>query len=105
MKRESSSIVSLKPLLATDIELVKQLRRKIRQKIREAKNWQELLQADVLTISGNVAWKENQQSSRVHVRKEKKKKKGSTPKTTVSKIGMCKTPARFLRKAKEKERI
>jgi hypothetical protein len=75
MKRESSSIVSLKPLLATDIKLVKQLRRKIRQKIREAKMWQELLQVDVLTISGNVAWKENQKPSRVYVGKEKKKKK------------------------------
>jgi len=72
-KRGSSDVV-LKLPAAVRIKLVKQFGRKFRQKAREAKMWRELLQVDILSINGKVVWKENQHSSRVYVRNEKKRK-------------------------------
>jgi len=42
------------------IQLVKEVREKLRQKIIEAKLWQSLLEAESLTINGDVVYKSNQ---------------------------------------------
>jgi hypothetical protein len=41
-------------------QLVKEVREKLRQKITEAKLWQSLLEAENLTINGNIVCKPNQ---------------------------------------------
>jgi hypothetical protein len=41
-------------------ELIKGVREKLRQKVTEAKLWQSLLEAENLTINGNVVYKSNQ---------------------------------------------
>ena len=41
-------------------ELIKEVREKLRQKTVEAKLWQSLLEAESLTINGNVVYKSNQ---------------------------------------------
>jgi len=42
------------------IQLIKEVREKLRQKVAEAKLWQSLLEAENLTINGNVVCKSNQ---------------------------------------------
>ena len=42
------------------IKLIKEVREKLRQKTVEAKLWQSLLEAESLTINGNVVYKSNQ---------------------------------------------
>jgi len=41
-------------------ELIKGVREKLRQKVTEAKLWQSLLEAENLTINGNVVYKYDQ---------------------------------------------
>jgi len=42
------------------IQLVKEVREKLRQKVTEAKLWQSLLEAESLTINGDVVYESNQ---------------------------------------------
>jgi hypothetical protein len=42
-------------------QLVKEVREKLRKRIIEAKLWRSLLEAENLTINGNIVYKENQQ--------------------------------------------
>lgn len=42
------------------IQLIKEVREKLRQKTVEAKLWQSLLETENLTINGNVVYKSNQ---------------------------------------------
>jgi len=49
-------------------ELIKGVREKLRQKVAEAKLWQSLLEAENLTINGNVVCRENQQLSGFYLR-------------------------------------
>jgi len=42
------------------IKLVKEVREKLRQKVTEAKLWQSLLEAESLTINGDVVYESNQ---------------------------------------------
>jgi hypothetical protein len=41
-------------------ELIKGVREKLRRKVTEAKLWQSLLEAESLTINGDVVYKSNQ---------------------------------------------
>jgi len=50
------------------IQLIKEIREKLRQKIIEAKLWQSLLETEDLTINGNVVYRENQQLSGFYLR-------------------------------------
>jgi hypothetical protein len=45
------------------IQLIKEVRERLRQKIVEAKLWQRLLEAENLTINGNTVYKENEELS------------------------------------------
>ena len=45
------------------MQLVKEVGETLRQKIKEAKLWQSLLETENLTVNGNVVFKENQQLS------------------------------------------
>lgn len=42
------------------IQLIKEVKEKLQQKVMEAKLWQSLLEAENLTINGNVVCKPNQ---------------------------------------------
>jgi len=42
------------------IKLVKEVREKLRQRITEAKLWRSLLEAENLTVNGNVVYESNQ---------------------------------------------
>jgi hypothetical protein len=42
------------------IQLIKEVREKLRQKTVEAKLWQSLLETENLTINGNIVYKSNQ---------------------------------------------
>jgi len=42
------------------IQLVKEVREKLRQKVTEAKLWRSLLEAESLTINGDVVYESNQ---------------------------------------------
>ncbi|MCW3993378.1 MAG: hypothetical protein NWE85_02290 [Candidatus Bathyarchaeota archaeon] len=42
------------------IQLIKEVREKLRQKTVEAKLWQSLLEAESVTINGDVVYKSNQ---------------------------------------------
>ena len=46
------------------IKLIAEVREKLRQKIAEAKLWQSLLEAENLTINGNIVCREDEQFSR-----------------------------------------
>lgn len=50
------------------IRLIKEVRKKLRQKIIEAKLWQSLLEVENLTVNGNIVYKENQQLSGFYLR-------------------------------------
>jgi hypothetical protein len=50
------------------IQLIKEVREKLRQKTVEAKLWQSLLETENLTINGNVVYSENQQLSGFYLR-------------------------------------
>jgi len=50
------------------IQLIKEVREKLRQKIIEAKLWQSLLETEDLTINGNVVYRENQQLTGFYLR-------------------------------------
>jgi len=43
--------------------LIKEVREKLRQKMAEAKLWQSLLEAENLTINGNIVCREDEQFS------------------------------------------
>lgn len=58
---------------AARTKLLRKIRQKLRQKILEAKMWQELLQADDLAINGKVIWKEKQPQSRFYTGNRLKK--------------------------------
>jgi hypothetical protein len=51
-------------------KLIKEVREKLRQKILEAKQWQRLLEAENLTINGNIVYEENQQLSGFYFRND-----------------------------------
>jgi hypothetical protein len=51
-------------------KLIKEVREKLRQKILEAKQWQRLLEAENLTINGNIVYEENQQLSGFYLRND-----------------------------------
>lgn len=51
------------------IQLTKEIKEKLRQKIIEAKLWQSLLGAENVTINGNIVCKENQQLNGFYLRK------------------------------------
>jgi len=51
------------------IQLIKEVREKLRQKTVEAKLWQSLLDAENVTINGNIVYKENQQLNGFYLRK------------------------------------
>jgi len=46
------------------IKLIAEVREKLRQKMAEAKLWQSLLEAENLTINGNIVCREDEQFSR-----------------------------------------
>ena len=46
------------------IKLIREVREKLRQKMAEAKLWQSLLEAENLTINGNIVCREDEQFSR-----------------------------------------
>lgn len=50
------------------VQLIKGIKEKLQQRIVEVKLWQSLLDADNLTINGNVVYKENQQLSGFYLR-------------------------------------
>ena len=50
------------------IKLIKEVKEKLQQKVTEAKLWQSLLEAENLTINGNVVCRENQQLSGFYLR-------------------------------------
>ena len=50
------------------IKLIKEVKEKLQQKAIEAKVWQSLLEAENLTINGNVVCRENQQLSGFYLR-------------------------------------
>jgi len=50
------------------IQLIKEVRERLRQKIVEAKLWQRLLEAENLTINGNTVYKENEELSGFYIR-------------------------------------
>ena len=50
------------------IQLIKEVREKLRQKTVEAKLWQSLLEVENLTVNGNIVYKENQQLSGFYLR-------------------------------------
>jgi len=50
------------------IQLIKEIREKLRRKIIEAKLWQSLLETEDLTINGNVVYRENQQLTGFYLR-------------------------------------
>ena len=43
------------------IKLIRELREKLRQKMAEAKLWQSLLEAENLTVNGNIVYTEDEQ--------------------------------------------
>lgn len=51
------------------IQLIKEVREKLRQKTVEAKLWQSLLDAENVTINGNIVYKQNQQLNGFYLRK------------------------------------
>jgi hypothetical protein len=50
------------------IQLIREVKTKLRQKIMEEKLWQQLLEAENLTINGNAVYRENQQLSGFYLR-------------------------------------
>ena len=50
------------------IQLIKEVREKLRQKTVEAKLWQRLLEAENLTINGNTVYRENEELSGFYIR-------------------------------------
>jgi len=73
MSKGAWKIPLLKLPQAARTKLLRKIRQKLRQKILEAKMWQELLQADDLTINGKVIWKEKQPQSRFYTGNRLKK--------------------------------
>ena len=73
MSKGAWKIPLLKLPRAARTKLLRKIRQKLRQKILEAKMWQELLQADDLTINGKVIWKEKQPQSRFYTGNRLKK--------------------------------
>ena len=43
------------------IKLIREVREKLRQKMAEAKLWQSLLEAENLTVNGNIVYTEDEQ--------------------------------------------
>jgi len=52
------------------IQVIKEVREKLRLKIVEAKLWQQLLEAENLTINGNTVYRENQQLTGFYLRND-----------------------------------
>lgn len=50
------------------IQLIKEVREKLRQKTVEAKLWQRLLETENLTINGNIVYRENEELSGFYIR-------------------------------------
>jgi len=48
------------------IKLIKEVREKLRQKMAEAKLWHSLLEAENLTINGNIVCREDEQINRFY---------------------------------------
>lgn len=50
------------------IQLIKEIKEKLQQRITEVKVWQSLLEVENLTVNGNIVFKENQQLSGFYLR-------------------------------------
>jgi hypothetical protein len=48
------------------LQLLRRIRKKLRQKAVETRMWRELLQVDNLTINGNVVWQKKQSRIKHH---------------------------------------
>jgi len=48
------------------IKLIAEVKEKLRQKMAEAKLWQSLIEAENLTINGNIVCRENEQTNRFY---------------------------------------
>lgn len=73
MSKDSWKIPLLELPQAARTKLLRKIRQKLRKKMLEAKMWQELLQADNLTINGKTVWKEKQPKSRFYTGNRLKK--------------------------------
>jgi hypothetical protein len=56
--RQSAKIQLLEASQVKRERLIEQVRRRLRQRAKEAKMWQELFQMDSLMINGRVVWKQ-----------------------------------------------
>jgi len=68
-KRKSKKVNLLEMPNTKRVQLIKEIREKLQQKIIEAKLWQSLLEAENLTINGTTVYKENQQLTGLYRRK------------------------------------
>jgi len=50
------------------IKLIKEAKKNLQQKMAEAKLWQQLLEAENLTINGNTIYRENEELNGFHIR-------------------------------------
>lgn len=53
---------------AERVQLIKDVKKKLQQKNIEAKLWHLLLEAESITVNGNIVWGENQQLSGFYLR-------------------------------------
>jgi len=67
-KKKSKKLNLLEMSNHKRIQLIKEVKEKLQQKVIEAKVWQSLLEAENLTINGNIVCRENQQLSGFYLR-------------------------------------
>ena len=72
MDKETRNVALLEVPEEKRIQIIKEARRKLKEKAVEAKVWRWLLQMDDLTINGNVVWKKDQRMSGLRIRKRKR---------------------------------
>jgi len=72
MGKEIRNVALLEVPEEKRVQIIKEAKRKLREKAVEAKMWRWLLQIDDLTINGNVVWKKDQKLSGVQIRKKKR---------------------------------
>ena len=72
MDKETRNVALLEVPEEKRIQIIKEARRKLKEKAVEAKVWRWLLQMDDLTINGNVVWKKDQRIRGLRIRKRKR---------------------------------
>lgn len=68
-KKKSKKINLLEMSNNERVQLINEIRRKLKQRTAEARLWQSLLQAENLTINGNIVYKENQPLNGFYLRR------------------------------------